>query len=168
MMNVMMVLLLAATTAVPPAVAYDRAAIGRIVGKPLTSVLIVGSAAIARAQGVHDGLKRTSGGWRVACRLGRGTSPARVLQTSCGFSKQAAAELAADESANAAASAGQFTIASTSERHAYQFAQASVKPAEAARLQLLNRLAHEMQMGEINRSQAIEQWNQLRFTFFLP
>lgn len=138
-------------------------------GTRLTSVLISGGYAVARAAGgIHEGLRLTAGGWRVVCKLGMRLPSAGTLKRECGFSGLAALQLAADELANAAASQGQFTSAVRSERVAYQSAPAPLRPSEAARLQLLGQLSRQMQTGQITRTNAIRKWNELRLSVFLP
>ena len=135
----------------------------------LTSVLISGGYAVARGTGgIHDGLLLTPGGWRVVCRLGAGLPSAGTLKRKCGFSLSAAFQLAADEMANAAASQGEFTSAVRSERIAYHFAPAPMRPSESARLQLLNQLNQQMEIGQITRANAIRKWNELRLSVYLP
>ncbi|HLI97369.1 MAG TPA: hypothetical protein VKT72_14970 [Candidatus Baltobacteraceae bacterium] len=138
-------------------------------GTRLTSVLISGGYAVARgAGGIHDGLVLTPGGWRVACQLGGRMPNVSTLKRLCGFSTAAALQLAADELANAAAAQGQFSTAVRSEQTAYQAAPESLRPSEAARLQLLNQLSQQLQTGQSTRTNAIRKWNELRLSIFLP
>jgi hypothetical protein len=124
--------------------------------------------AIVRADGVHDGLKQTKGGWHIVCSLGAGVPTAKMLERECGFSSAAAMQLTADEAVNAAAGQGDFSSASKYEKAALQSVAAPLKPSEAARLQMLNELNQQMQIGQISRSDAIRKWNEVRLSVFLP
>jgi hypothetical protein len=141
-------------------------------GTHLTSVLISGSSAVVRgtANGtsIHDGLRLSHGTWRVVCTLEPGASSAAELQSSCGFPHAAAAQLSADEATNAAAAKGRFADAAASAQRAYEFASPPIRPAEAARLQLLRSLNEQMNLGTLPRSEAIIKWNEMRFSFFMP
>jgi hypothetical protein len=134
----------------------------------LTSVLISGRFAVVRGEGVHEGLRFSGNGWHVVCELGPGVSNSNALKRRCGFSAAAAMELSADEVANTAASAGEFTTAVSAERRAYRFAPPLLRAPEAARLQMLNQLNQQMQFGQITRAGAIRKWNELRFSLYLP
>ncbi len=173
-----MVLLLAATPMPSHAsLAADRAAITRAItqlyGSPvhITGRFISGDFAIARLAelpSVRYGLKRLGDHWTIACRLDTSPTTAQVLRNRCGFGAKPAEQLAADEQTNVAAANGNFSTAARTEQTALRAAAPGTTASEAARLQLLNSLNNQMNLGMISRANAIQQWNQLRFSFFVP
>lgn len=137
----------------------------------VTSVLISGNDAVARGHDpgpVHQGLVHENGAWRIVCTLTNAPASAETLEQNCGFAASSAHRIAADEAVNAAAAAGNFSRAERLEQSTFSVGGTGMQPSESARLQLLRRLNNEMRMGIITRQQAIAQWNQVRFSVFLP
>ena len=138
----------------------------------INSIPISGSFAIVRGTSnsvaVHDGVRRTGSNWHVTCSLDAAPPAAAVLQKKCGFSDTAAAELAADDAANDAASKGDFAAASASEHSALVSSTAQTREAEAQRAQLLRNLNDQMNLGQISRPDAIRKWNEMRFSLYFP
>jgi hypothetical protein len=165
----------AAVLALQTTAATDRAAIQNAITQRdgvqahVTSVIVSGNYAVARAEGgVHAGLRFSGGRWQVVCHLGAGTASAAVLRRSCGFSAIAAMETAGNEAVNAAASQGEFAAAASSQQAVFQIATPGMRASEAARLQLLRTLNQQTATGAITRADALRRWNELRFAFFLP
>lgn len=139
------------------------------IGATLTSLLVTGDYAVVRsAGGIHDGLRRSGGRWRVVCELGNGAPSATTLRRQCGFPSTAAMEFAALELANAAALHGQFAQAVKAETTAYQFAALPLRRPESERMQLLTQLKQQLETGQITRAEAIRKWSELRVAVFLP
>lgn len=140
-------------------------------GAIVTSVLVSGNDAVVRGRDrgpIHQGLIRRNGRWQIVCTLRAGAASAAQLERACGFPAASARQLAGDEAVNAAAAGGDFTRAQRLEQATFAVAGPAMRPAEAARLQLLRRLADQLRMGMITRQQAISQWNQVRISVFLP
>lgn len=176
----MLALILAAAVASPPAVAPNttkaeiRRAITRRHGAStrVDRLIIHGGYALASGQSqsapVRDGLHLSRNTWRVVCSFGSAVPSQSQLMRDCGFPAMVAFEIAANESAQSAAERGDFQTAVIAQTHAFASAKGPDRDQERARLQLLTQLNNQMRTGMITRTQAIQQWNQFRYSWMLP
>lgn len=138
----------------------------------LTSIVIDQSYALVRGvagnRDVHDGLQLLRSGWKIVCSLGPADAHGRDVASRCGFPKHVAMQLAADEAVNAAVLRGDFSTAVSQEQIVYKVAAPEMRPSEAARLQYLDQLKRQMELGQITRAQAITKWNEVRWSWPLP
>ena len=121
-----------------------------------------------RGASFYDGLTLRTSGWRIGCTMGQIPPSAAQLERSCGFPTSAATQLAEEQNANVAATQGNFGLAVIAEvraHNAVQHASAFQQAQERGRLQLLQRLKMQMQLGQITRSQAIQRWNEFQIYF---
>lgn len=171
-------LILAAAGGAQPAQSADRTAITAAAiarhgpHSQLDSVFVSGDFAVIRGTSgtaaFHDGLRRGGSAWHVTCALREAAPSSTTLARQCGFSQPASIQLAADDSANLAAEKGDFSRAAASEQKALQFASPESREVEAQRAQLLSTLNQQMNLGQISRPDAIQKWNEMRFSFYLP
>lgn len=134
----------------------------------IDSILIKRGYALVHGKGFHDVLHFSHGTWTIVCDLSRSQPTARTLETDCGVSASIAAELAAEEPVNLSVAQGDFSTAAAEEQQAYASISGPEKQNERARLQKLTTLNQEMQLQQITRAQAIQQWNQSQFSWALP
>ncbi len=114
------------------------------------------------------GLRLTHGTWRVACTLQSEPLPPALI-SHCGFPQAVAIEVSADEATQAEVQRGQFGLATIAQVRAYNFSlKGPDRDQERARVQLLHVLNEQMQSGMITRAQAIQRWNQFRYSWSLP
>jgi hypothetical protein len=133
------------------------------------SILVKGPYALAQGTTFHDGLKQSNGHWQIVCQLPNGSTQVAMLQSRCGFPVNAAEILSVDEPINFAAGQGNFSAAKAMEHRAYATAGgAPMNDSERARMQLLTQLDQQLRLQTITRSQAMQQWNQLRYSWSLP
>jgi len=93
---------------------------------------------------------------------------AAVLQSRCGIPAPIATHLAAEEPTNLLASQGQFNAAIAAEQKAFASASGAQRENDRARLQQLRLLNQQMQLQQVTREQAIQEWNRLQFSWALP
>lgn len=159
------------------AVDVDRPAIARAVtqrhhGERVETVIVHGNYALASGRTsaglIHDGLRLTRAGWRIACTLRSEPLPTQ-LRSQCGFPQAVAIELSANEATQRAAERGEFRLATIAQVRAYNWSvKGPERDDERARLQLLHQLNEQMRTGMITRQQAIQKWNEFRLTWTLP
>ena len=116
----------------------------------------------------YDGMKLRTAGWHVACSTGQAVPSAPHLARACGFPADVALRLVDEQGANMAAEHGLFdkaVIAETTAHNASHTTSPFERNQERARLQLLNQLKLQMQLGQITRAQAIQRWNQFQISF---
>lgn len=155
-----------AWTAEKPAV---RAAVLRVYRKTsIDSILIKQTYALVSGQSVHVALRKTSGSWKIVCDVRGAMLSDRVLERRCHVPPRIAAELAADEPVNLLAEQGNFGAAVSAERTVMSASSAPASDTERARMQELRLLNQQMQLQQITRQQAIQQWNQLQYSWSLP
>lgn len=176
----MIALVLAAAVATPWAVPLntDKAEIRRTVIRRHGAstrgdrIIIHGNFALVagRSEGapVRDGLHFSRSSWQVVCSFGSAMPTQAQLTRECRFPATVAFELAANENAQTAVERGDFQTAVIAETHAFASARGPDRDQERARLQLLNQLNNRMRTGMITRAQAIQQWNQFRYSWMLP
>lgn len=70
--------------------------------------------------------------------------------------------------AQTSAERGEFSTAVIAQTRAFASAKGPDRDQERARLQLLNQRSEQMRTGRITRTQAIQQWNQFRYSWMLP
>lgn len=155
-----------AWTAYKPAV--RKAVIARHGQTQIDSILIKGSYALVHGTGFHDVLRRTDGSWTIVCDMSKTAPAANVLQSRCGVPAPIATQLAAEEPANLMAGQGEFTAAVDAEQRAFASASGPQRETDRIRLQQLRILNEQMQLQQITRAQAIQQWNRLQFSWALP
>jgi hypothetical protein len=170
--------ILAATATIPPSSSSAwtaqkpavRKAIEERYGRNvrIDSVLVKGQYAVARGNNFHAGLKLTGDTWHITCELTGGPFSATVLTQRCGFPSTVATQLAAEEPINLMASQGNFHSAAGAEQQLYTTATGPAREEAHVRYQTLTRLDTEMRLQQITRDQAIQQWNQVRFSWSLP
>lgn len=170
-------LLSAAIAASNPPAPADRTAIRHAVARAhngavtLDSIIVHGTYALASGHTAtapaRDGLHFLRGTWKVMCNFGSAVPTPAQLRRECGFPTAAAVEISSDESAAASAQSGNFAPAVIAQTYAFQAARGPDKEQERARLQLLQRLNEQMRTGQITRAQAIQQWNQFRYSWSL-
>jgi|GEM_PF-5979108 len=175
-------LVLAATSSAPFSVSHvskvNRAAITYVVNQHYGTHTYVRSIAVADSYALvwgtrgampfYDGLLLHKSGWWISCAAGQAPPSAAHLQTACGFPRTAAVELTEEQNANIAATRGDFGLAVIAEvraHNAVQRASAFEQTQERGRLQLLQRLKVQMQLGQITRAQAIQRWNEFQIYF---
>jgi hypothetical protein len=135
----------------------------------LYSILVKGPYALAQGTNFHDGLKQSNGHWQIVCQLPNGTTQVAMLQSRCSFPVNVAEILSVDEPINFAAGQGNFSAAKSMEQRAYATAGGThMSDSERARMQLLTQLDQQMRLQTITRTQAIQQWSQLRYSWSLP
>jgi invasion protein IalB len=132
------------------------------------SILVKGPYALAQGTNLHDGLQQVDGRWQIVCRLPNGTAQVTALQSRCGFPQSTAAVLSVEEPINFASGQGNFAAAKAMEQRAYASATGPQREIDRARLQLLTQLELQMRLQQITRTQAMQQWNQLRYSWALP
>jgi hypothetical protein len=132
------------------------------------SILVKGPYALAQGTNVHDGLQQVDGQWQIVCELPNGSVQVTTLQSRCGFPQATAAVLSVEEPINFAAGQGNFAVAKTVEKRAFASATGPQREFDRARLQLLTQLDLQMRTQHITRAQAMQQWNQLRYSWALP
>ena len=155
-----------AWTAEKPAV---RAAVLRVYPKTnITSVLIKQTYALVSGQSVHVALRKAGGTWKIVCDVKGAAVDGHVLEKRCGIPAQAAAQLASDEPVNLLAEQGNFRGAASAEHTVMSSASGPPTDAERARMQELQLLNQQMQLQQITRQQAIQQWNRLQYSWALP
>lgn len=176
----MIALIFAAALASPPAVPLntDKAEIRREVTRRhgadtrVDRVIIHGNFALASGQSgpaeVRDGLQFSRSAWHVVCSFGSAVPTQSQLTHECRFPATVAFELAANERAQSAVERGDFQTAVIAQTRAFASAKGPDRDQERARLQLLNQLNNQMRTGMITRAQAIQQWNQFRYSWMLP
>ncbi len=156
-----------AWTAYKPAV--RKAVIAAHGQTQIDSILIKGSFALVHGNGFHDVLRRRAdGSWTIVCDMSHTLPTASVLQSRCGVPAGIATRLAAEEPTNLLASQGQFTAAIDAEQKAFASATGPQREQDRVRLQQLRTLNQQMQLQQITREQAIQEWNRLQFSWALP
>ena len=155
-----------AWTAQKPAV---QAAVLRTEPKAkISSILVKREFALVSGPGTHVALQKTNGTWRIVCHLPTGGVSAETLEGQCGIPAVDARHLAADEPINAMANSGQFTAAASAEESLVSTATPDMSETERARMQELHLLKKRLELQQITRAQAIQQWNQLQYSWALP
>lgn len=132
----------------------------------IDSILIKRGYALVHGTGFHDVLQRSGKTWKTTCDLNNTNPDASVLESRCDVPSAIATSLAAEEPVNLLAGQGNFSGAVAAE----QSVGASVTQsyAQSVRLQQLRTLNEQMQLQQITRSQAIQQWSQLDYSWALP
>ena len=176
MIAVALSLALAAAPAAPlPA---DRSAIAQAVRQRNGSsarvdhIITHGNYALASVQTgaapVFNGLRFSGRKWRVVCAVRSEPLPT-TLKSMCGFPQATAIEISADEGTQAAVARGDFGLATIAQVRAYNFSvKGPDRDQERARVQLLHQLSEQMRTGMITRAQAIQRWNESRYSWMLP
>ncbi len=133
------------------------------------SILVKGSYAVAQGPGFHDGLHKSGGEWKIVCSdLPSGRVEAQALQTHCGFPQDVALVASVEEPINVQAAQGQFESAAAAQKKVFASATGPERDLDRARYQQLTLLSEQMRTATITREQAIQQWGQVRFSWFLP
>lgn len=132
----------------------------------IDSILIKRGYALVHGTGFHEVLQQSGKNWKSTCDLSNANPDASVLESRCGIPAPIAQTLAAEEPVNILAGQGNFSAAVTMEQTVTGAASQSV--AQSLRLQQLRTLNEQMQLQQITRSQAIQQWSQLEYSWALP
>ena len=168
--------ILAALTALPPSSsawtaqkpAVQAVVAGAYPAAHINSILIKQSYALVSGKGVHAALQESGGKWKIICDVSRTMMNVETLHERCGIPSDVATRLADDEPVNLLVSAGNFSAAIDAEQTAAGSISAPASDTERARLQELRMLNQEMQLQQITREQAIQQWSQLQYSWALP
>ncbi len=156
-----------AWTAYKPAI--RKAVIARHGQTQIDSILIKGSYALVHGTGFHDVLQRTEdGSWKIVCEMNKRLPTVNDLQSQCGVPAPIATQLAAEEPANLLAARGDFPEAIATEQKVFASASGPQRESDRVRLQQLRTLNQQMQLQQITREQAIQEWNRLQFSWALP
>jgi hypothetical protein len=132
----------------------------------IDSILIKRGYALVHGTGFHDVLRQFGTKWQTTCDLSKNDPNASVLQSQCGVPAPIAEVLASEEPVNILAGQGNFSAALSAEQGVS--GSVSQSPTQSMRLQQLRTLNEQMQIQQITRSQAIAQWSQLEYSWFLP
>jgi len=132
----------------------------------IDSILIKRGYALVHGTAFHDVLRRSGTTWKTSCDLNNVNPDATVLESRCGVPSGIATSLAAEEPVNLLAGQGNFSGAVAAEQSVN--ASTSQSYAQSVRLQQLRTLNQQMQLQQITRAQAIQQWSQLNYSWALP
>ncbi len=132
----------------------------------IDSILITRGYALVHGTGFHDVLRQSGTKWQTTCDLSKSDPNASVLQSQCGVPAPIADVLASEEPVNILAGQGDFSAAVNAEQAVS--GSVSQTAAQSMRLQQLRTLNEQMQIQQITRSQGIQQWSQLEYSWFLP
>lgn len=134
----------------------------------IDSILIKDGYALVHGTGFHEVLRRSGKTWNVVCDLSNSVPSANVLETRCNVPGDAATMLAMEDPVNIMAGQGNFSAAVAVEQSLAMSESSPQSPTERARFQQLRILNTQMQLQQITREQAIQQWNQLQYSWSLP
>lgn len=115
-----------------------------------------------------DGLHRSQSAWKIVCTMRSQPMPTQLVSR-CRFPQSIAVVLSADDATETAAERGDFGLATIAQVRAYNWsAKGPDREQERARLQQLRLLNEQMRTGMLTRAQAIQKWNQFRYSWALP